>query len=210
MTHFVIFKKSLSALIFISIVIFNSGCTISHEEHSVLERVKRHSEKLSYEQMNLEDIFRGVKRVSVAGEGKKFFAGSRTDKILRFPCSSCHEQGKPSVPYTSEEPAAHWGLSLEHNRDMVCKTCHNLNDMDTLVKLNGDLLSFDHSYTLCAQCHFEQHRDWIGGSHGKRVGGWVRPRIIFNCTGCHNPHNPSIDKRLPNTMFRQLRQVDLR
>jgi hypothetical protein len=30
------------------------------------------------------------------------------------------------------------------------------------------------------------------------LGGWASPRVIKNCTGCHNAHNPKLEKRWPS------------
>ena len=55
-----------------------------------------------------------------------------------------------------------------------------------------DPVPLNESYRLCAQCHFIQVEAWSGGAHGKRLDTWRGPRVVMNCTDCHNPHDPGI------------------
>jgi len=80
---------------------------------------------------------------------------------------------------------------------MDCRSCHNPADLNTLVLNDGTPVGLDQVYRLCAECHFEQERDWAGGAHGKRVGGWNSERVILNCTDCHDPHAPAFESRWP-------------
>ena len=80
---------------------------------------------------------------------------------------------------------------------MGCTTCHATADVNELRTLTGTAVLFDHAYEICAQCHSTQKADWEGGAHGKRAGGWTPPRVVFNCTECHNPHRPAFASRWP-------------
>ena len=76
--------------------------------------------------------------------------------------------------------------------------------MESLRTLNGQAVAFDHAYQVCAQCHSSQAKDWAGGAHGKRLGGWAPPRVVASCTACHDPHRPALDKRWPSRASRLL------
>ena len=120
-----------------------------------------------------------------------FTVQSRTAQMNRFPCSRCHD--KPIV--RNEEKKAHWEIDIQHAPQsvMTCATCHGDGNMDTLKSA----IALDAAYELCAQCHFTQARDWRAGAHGKRLSGWGEPRVIANCTACHNPHKPKLEARWP-------------
>ncbi len=141
-----------------------------------------------------------VKREVVAfvnqpGHGD-FFVETRSDKLAHAPCSGCHEGAVPN----NAQPQAHWDITLEHAPPQVmnCATCHDpAHHGDGLIFLSGTKTTFDRSYQVCRQCHFEQARDWAGGAHGKRLETWTGERIVRSCTGCHNPHQPKFHKRLP-------------
>lgn len=82
---------------------------------------------------------------------------------------------------------------------MDCRSCHDATDLGVLRLNDGTSVGFDHAYRVCAQCHFEQGRDWIGGAHGKRLAAWTGTRVILSCPACHNPHAPRIESRWPVT-----------
>jgi hypothetical protein len=126
---------------------------------------------------------------------------ARESELARAPCANCH-----TVPIATlqarrpaSEPRAHWTVSLVHAADtvMTCATCHASSDPGALRLLEGEPVGFDHAYAVCAQCHSPQRRDWEGGAHGKRVGGWTSPRVVYNCTECHDPHQPAFGTRWP-------------
>ncbi|MDW3196778.1 MAG: hypothetical protein R8G66_30665 [Cytophagales bacterium] len=122
---------------------------------------------------------------------------TRTKHLTSFPCSNCHTD--VSKKLANKEADAHWNIQLNHATGSVmdCKTCHDLEQPDQLTSLGKTPIDFNHSYQQCAQCHSSQAKDWLGGAHGKRVGGWVKPRTINNCVSCHNPHEPKISSRWP-------------
>ena len=63
-------------------------------------------------------------------------------------------------------------------------------DVERLTLFDGETVGIDHTYRLCAQCHFDKHRDWRLGIHGKRVGQWNGQKTALLCVNCHNPHAP--------------------
>lgn len=131
---------------------------------------------------------------------KPFYVLEREDKIKQFKCSSCHDQPLPERPTgVLRSPLMHTDLKLNHASDAVmdCRSCHNSDDMDTLKLNNKGKVSFNHSYQLCTQCHFQQGKDWAGGAHGKRLHSWRGKRVIMNCTECHDPHDPSFKQHFP-------------
>ncbi len=125
------------------------------------------------------------------------FVLTRKPDLKSFPCSTCHDQVPDKL--TDSQQDAHWNIQLNHADAQVmnCASCHDLNKPDELVSLTGIEINFDHSYKVCAQCHSSQAKDWLGGAHGKRALGWVKPRTIYNCVSCHNPHQPQIQSRWP-------------
>lgn len=153
--------------------------------------------------LSSESNLTGIARVPVAGEGK-FDVAARSAAIERFPCSRCHDRPLTQVQQAAAaagKKAAHWEIKLNHAAAgvMACDSCHHTNaNTDSLHTLRGDAISFDHSYQLCGQCHSRQLADWTGGAHGKRLGGWAPPRVVQNCTGCHDPHSPRLKSRWPS------------
>lgn len=150
--------------------------------------------------LSSEPDLAGIARVPVI-EGR-FETAARTSHIERFPCSRCHDRPLAQLRVAAAgRKAAHWEIELRHASPgvMSCDSCHDLSGRaDSLHSLRGETISFDHSYQLCAQCHSRQFSDWKGGAHGKRLGGWAPPRVVQNCTGCHNPHAPRLHTRWPS------------
>ena len=185
-----------------------SGCGGDHEaggdHHSVFDRLHEHGDTSAHPGPASTPWLQGLTYTAVSGMDLKdlrsFFVADRTTHIGKFPCSECHTA--PLASFRSAEPGqqkAHWDLSLNHApaSTMQCATCHTTDDMDGLHLLEGENISFDASYQLCAQCHSVQADDWLGGAHGKRYGGWGQPRVVASCTACHNPHSPAWDIRFP-------------
>ncbi len=119
----------------------------------------------------------------------------RTPEIVHYPCSTCHKDN------LTGRRNPHPNIALKHATEatLTCRTCHGNQKMESLLSLNGKPIAFDDAYQLCGQCHSTQLKDWKGGAHGKRLSGWAEPRVIQNCTGCHNPHAPALGKRWPAT-----------
>ena len=79
----------------------------------------------------------------------------------------------------------------------VCSTCHAAENVERLVVKTNERPTLDHSYQLCAKCHFSQVEAWAGGGHGKRLDGWQGRRVVMGCTDCHDPHSPALVPRVP-------------
>jgi len=146
-------------------------------------------------------------RVLVKGkyQEKAFWTETRKNKMERFECSRCHNNRE--VKITRAEEIAHGDIVLVHGgkgEPLSCFTCHKKDERDFLVAERGAKVDMDHSYRMCRQCHFRQEKDWAGGAHGKRVSYWAGPRVVKNCTSCHDPHSPRFKKRWPKTYSRPL------
>lgn len=136
-----------------------------------------------------------------------FYIAARRAELRRFPCRECHTEPLERLKARKRtEKNAHWEIELRHagEQTMACATCHAGGNMESLKMLNGQPVEFDHAYEVCGQCHSGQAKDWTGGAHGKRLGGWAPPRVISNCTACHNPHQPKLEKRWPSRSSRLL------
>jgi len=87
--------------------------------------------------------------------------------------------------------------------NLWCLNCHNPDNRDQLIKLNGEVLSFDESHLLCGECHGPKLRDWDLGIHGKTTGFWDLPQdeeglsVRKLCVECHNPHSPAFPSVQP-------------
>ncbi len=87
--------------------------------------------------------------------------------------------------------------------NLWCLNCHNPDDRDKLIKLNGETLTFNESHLLCGECHGPKLRDWDRGIHGKTTGYWELSldessvSIRKLCVECHNPHSPAFPAMLP-------------
>lgn len=129
---------------------------------------------------------------------KPFQVFSRSEQLEAYPCSDCHED----EPVNSRERKLtedHEDKLLDHGGGRFwCLTCHGSKDKDTLTSLKGKPISFDASFILCGQCHFQRQKDWYFGGHGKRLSGWLEPRRVKVCPECHDPHSPSIKPFKPS------------
>ncbi len=115
--------------------------------------------------------------------------------MRRFPCGNCHDRplNELKAGIRPELHGVHRDIAKPHARapNLSCLHCHeDATGMNGLRLMDGSMVAFDHSYRLCAQCHFQQAKAWAGGGHGKRLAGWAAPRVVENCAGCHNPHDP--------------------
>ncbi len=141
-----------------------------------------------------------IVRVRSRYQGGFFWTETRKDKIERFKCSQCHNDKPVNIAQATE--MAHGDIKLDHGgreKPLSCFTCHNKQERDSLETEAGVRVDMDHSYQMCAQCHFRQLKDWVGGAHGKRVSYWAGKRVVQSCVSCHNPHSPRFKKRWPVT-----------
>ena len=87
--------------------------------------------------------------------------------------------------------------------NLWCLDCHDNENRDMLVRLNGDLLTFNQSHLLCGECHGPMLRDWDRDIHGSTTGYWDMSRddgkttVRKLCVECHLPHNPSFASMMP-------------
>lgn len=144
-------------------------------------------------------------RVRESGHARRFgtitlrttLRGSTPD-LVQYPCTSCH-LGHTVAMQPDRISDAHRNIQPLHPELLgsVCSTCHSSDAVDHLALRNAEPVELDHSYRLCAQCHFSQAEAWAGGAHGKRLDGWLGRRVVMGCTDCHDPHRPATVPRIP-------------
>lgn len=122
----------------------------------------------------------------------------RAPNLGQFPCTSCH-LGRGLVLADKRVGDAHQNIKSVHpvQTGGVCSTCHAPGNVELLMLKSGERTTLDHTYRLCAQCHFSQAEAWAGGAHGKRLDGWQGRRVLMGCADCHDPHKPAIEPRIP-------------
>ncbi len=87
--------------------------------------------------------------------------------------------------------------------NLWCLDCHAGEDYDKLIRLNGELLTFNESHLLCGECHGPKLRDWDKGIHGSTTGYWDMPRgdeeatVRKLCIECHLSHAPAFPAMTP-------------
>ena len=123
---------------------------------------------------------------------------SRAADLGQYPCTSCH-LGRRIVMADERVGDAHQNLEVVHpaQTGALCSTCHSSDNVEQLALRSGETATLEHTYRLCAQCHFSQAEAWAGGAHGKRLDGWQGRRVIMGCADCHDPHNPALEPRVP-------------
>lgn len=123
---------------------------------------------------------------------------TRAPDLTQYPCTACHNRA--AVVRDADRPAdAHRDIPTVHPSAAGggCRTCHARADVGMLGLQDGDRVTMDHAYRLCAQCHFRQVDEWAAGGHGKRLDGWQGRRVVMGCTDCHDPHAPALQPRVP-------------
>lgn len=123
---------------------------------------------------------------------------ARTPDIGQFPCTSCH-LGRAIVMADERVKDAHQNIKPIHPKQTgaACSTCHAPDNVELLALKSGERVTLDHTYRLCAQCHYSQAEAWAAGAHGKRLDGWQGKRVVLGCAECHDPHKPAIEQRIP-------------
>lgn len=121
----------------------------------------------------------------------------RTDKFIIYPCTTCHKALVPN-PKPRKLATPHPAALTHGSGRMWCTDCHTLKNRDVLHTLRGEPVDFNQSHLVCGQCHANRHKDWVFGAHGKRVDNWQGERVLYNCTHCHNPHDPVVQPREPS------------
>lgn len=209
-------RKHISRfLVFTPAVVFiimaGSGCSsendLHHDKrhHGVMDKIKQaEKDSITYE-VSTEELMTNIRKVlaEVPESEKESYILERQSMIQSAPCSNCHSVPLEQLKAEHKgEKKAHWDIELKHAgiHTMECATCHNTDNLNELKTVTGKMLTFDHSYKQCAQCHSQQYKDWVGGAHGKREAGWAPPRVIYSCASCHNPHDPALKSRLPSRL----------
>jgi hypothetical protein len=171
------------------------------EHTSVGERVKKYNDSITYSVSTAHTLQQLKTVLAEIHDSVSFLIPEHTSQLKSFPCSNCHSKpiGQLNLNGKGNEKRAHWDIKMIHGNAEVmnCLTFHNEANLDELVSLTGKPIVIDQSFKLCSQCHSTQYKDWLGGSHGKRLGGWAPPRIINTCANCHNPHKPAFESRWP-------------
>lgn len=123
---------------------------------------------------------------------------ARVRTLGQYPCTSCH-LGRAMVLRDARIADAHENIEPLHpaQTGATCATCHAPDNVEMLNLKSGERATLDHTYRLCAQCHFAQAEAWAGGAHGKRLDGWQGRRVVMGCADCHDPHRPAIGSRIP-------------
>jgi hypothetical protein len=135
-------------------------------------------------------------RFSGYAEAPDYTVRSRQDELAHYPCEACHAH--LPVNETPRKLAAPHPAGLDHGGSRLwCLDCHAPDKRNQLVTLRGERLGFDEADRVCAQCHYQPHRDWVFGAHGKRVANWRGERELYSCAHCHNPHAPALAPRPP-------------
>lgn len=122
----------------------------------------------------------------------------RIDQLVFYPCMNCHAAKKPDARPRKLVLTPHPAALLHGKGRFWCLACHQLKDRNQLHTLEGTPVGFDESYLVCGQCHANRQKDWYFGAHGKRLKNWQGERVIYNCTFCHDPHDPTIKPRAPS------------
>jgi hypothetical protein len=122
----------------------------------------------------------------------------RAADLGQYPCTSCH-LGRRMVLADNRVADAHQNITVSHpvQTGGACSTCHSPDNVELLALRSGEQATLDHTYRLCAQCHFSQAESWAAGAHGKRLDGWQGRRVVMGCADCHDPHKPALEPRIP-------------
>lgn len=120
--------------------------------------------------------------------------------VAEVACSTCHSVRKPNLDNKESTTLDefHQGLKVGHGT-LVCYSCHNPSDMNSLRAADGSTIEYPDVMTLCAQCHGPQAASYAHGAHGGMTGYWDLsrgPQQKNNCIDCHDPHAPSFPKMI--------------
>lgn len=120
------------------------------------------------------------------------------DALTFYPCSQCHDHWQTDK--TPRLLAPVHDVGLDHGKGRLwCFECHSADDRNALQTLRGSKVDIDETWKICGQCHANRQQDWYFGAHGKRADGtWQGDRERYDCTHCHNPHQPPFMQRKPS------------
>lgn len=197
------FKIILSLVFIVGLVSCSSNHEKEHQYHGNFDKIKAlEKDSISYT-VNSSDLIGKMQLVEVITDEVSFFIPERKSNIKSFKCSECHTKSIPELKSANlTGKKAHWNIELNHATPdvLTCNSCHPTQNLDNLKSNLNAEIDFNQSYKACAQCHSSEYKDWLGGAHGKRVKGWVNPRISETCVGCHNPHSPKFETRFPSRL----------
>src|SRR3989338_5047086 len=100
----------------------------------------------------------------------------RTSKMEMYPCTECHDslESYNARPRKLEEE--HDTITAIHPEQLVqedpkywCQNCHQFKNYNRLHLEDGEVITFNESYRLCAQCHGPVFDDWKKNLHGQRT-----------------------------------------
>jgi hypothetical protein len=129
-------------------------------------------------------------------EAPEFSVSPREVELSFYPCATCHEP-MPTNATVRKLYAPHPAALNHGDGRFWCLDCHAPEERNQLQLLSGEQLGFNDAWQLCGQCHYQPQKDWAHGGHGKRVSNWQGGRELYNCTHCHDPHDPGIKARAP-------------
>ena len=114
-------------------------------------------------------------------------------------CNLCHKRIETNfTPRELVNAPPNHRFKLEHG-NFWCFACHNPENRDTFLLVNGSAIPFNKSPELCRQCHAVIYKDWKMRIHGRWVGNISNPTPDVICVDCHNPHdvNPAFKPITP-------------
>jgi ribosomal protein L37E len=103
----------------------------------------------------------------------------------------------PANPVRRKLFSPHPGVLDHGDGRFWCLDCHDADNRNELHTPAGEKVSFNQTDQVCSSCHYQVHRDWTFGAHGKRVANWQGERTVYSCAHCHNPHQPRVRPRSP-------------
>lgn len=194
------YLKTISFLILVGLVSCSSNKEKEIKYHGNFEKIKAlEKDSIEYD-VKSTDLIDNAQLIAVQFDEISFFIPERKSTIKSFKCSECHTKSIPELKSKNKlGKKAHDFIKLNHatSNEITCNSCHPTEKLDYLKSNLDAEIDFNESYKVCAQCHSFEYKDWIGGAHGKRVKGWVNPRISQTCVDCHNPHSPKFESRFP-------------
>ena len=150
-------------------------------------------------------------------------AAARAPDLGQFPCTSCH-LGKAIVMADERVKDAHQNIKPVHPKQTgaLCSTCHAADNVELLALKSGERATLDHTYRLCAQCHFSQAEAWAGRrawQAARRLAGaagraWAAPTATIrtdppSSRASHSArHNSSEPEGTTNELLTRLSGAD--
>ena len=192
-------RIKLNIVLICSLILMISCKHKEDEYHNIKDKIEALSKDYKPISTSSDQYTETLNKVEVTENWQRFYIPERKSQIKTFDCSECHSKPLEQLQAEKDLIKGHWDIKLKHanQETMNCTTCHSEKNMDRLHSITNKKIDFNLSHKLCAQCHQKQYKDWSGGAHGKQIGGWAPPRVSQTCVGCHNPHDPSFEKRWP-------------